>query len=78
MKSIDIKSLLIGILGTAMVLVLFGFSLTPKYQIACMANKCLVTNTSTGKSKILKYFGEIDVPEKISDAYFKIGAEANH
>ena len=41
MKSIDVKSLIIGILGTALVFVLMGFTFSTndsKYQMACGAS----------------------------------------
>ena len=40
MKSIDIKSLLIGILGTALVMVLMGqSSMQKKYDVECFQDK---------------------------------------
>ncbi len=55
MKSIDIKSLLIGILGTALVMVLMGVTHKKgSYQIACMGSGCYLLNTNTGIVKVLK------------------------
>ena len=52
MKSIDIKSLLIGILGTALVMVLMGVAHSKgKYQLECYAKDCWVINTNTGYIK---------------------------
>ena len=58
MKSIDIKSLLIGILGTALVMVLMGASNNEKnigkFQASCAVGNrelnvsCLVFDTQTG------------------------------
>ena len=54
MKSIDFKSLLIGILGTALVMVLMGVTHKKgNYQIACSSNTCAVMNTSTGHAKAI-------------------------
>ena len=54
MKSIDFKSLLIGILGTALVMVLMGVIHSKgNYQIACNTEKCHLLNTNTGKVKQL-------------------------
>ena len=54
MKSIDFKSLLIGILGTALVMVLLGVTHSKgNYQIACGSEKCVVLNTNTGVAKQL-------------------------
>ena len=65
MKSIDIKSLLIGILGTALVMALMGVTHKKgSYQIACLADSgCYVLNTNTGVVKkvsgrlVTYYFG---------------------
>jgi len=64
MKSIDFKSLLIGVLGTALVLMLMEFTIETKwfsvrmtkakYQMACGAGNCGVLNTETGVVKVLK------------------------
>ena len=55
MKSIDIKSLLIGILGTALVMVLMGVTHKKgSYQIACMGSGFYLLNTNTGIVKVLK------------------------
>ena len=76
MKSIDFKSLLIGILGTALVLVLSGLSLSTKYQLSC-GNKCMVMNTSTGKTKIVRLFEKGYKPDSsIEHAFFGLGVEA--
>ena len=40
MKSIDIKSLLIGILGTALVMVLMGLSSSDKNQVIQIIENC--------------------------------------
>ena len=54
MKSIDIKSLLIGILGTALVMVLMGVTHSKgNYQIACSNDGCRILNTNTGVVKSL-------------------------
>ena len=54
MKSIDIKSLLIGILGTALVMVLMGAThKKANYQIVCFGNNCAVMNTSTGHARAI-------------------------
>ena len=42
MKSIDIKSLLIGILGTALVMVLMGLSSSDKNQVIQIIENCEV------------------------------------
>ena len=60
MSSIDLKSMIIGILSCAMIFILMGFSIgsNQKYQIACGSNKvgsCLLLNTQTGKTKFLDY-----------------------
>jgi len=55
MKSIDVKSLIIGILGTALVMVLMGVThKRNNYQLACATRNCAVINTSNGKVKILE------------------------
>jgi len=59
MKSIDFKSLLIGILGTALVMVLMGVTSSGKnFQLACGPGKyrpeCFVMNTKNGHVKLLK------------------------
>ena len=55
MSSIDVKSLIIGILSCALVFMLMGFSIgiNQKYQIACPGQSvgCAVLNTETGISK---------------------------
>ena len=54
MKSIDVRSLLIGILGTALVLVMMGFSISPNYQVICKTGGyCHLLNTQSGVVKIL-------------------------
>ena len=54
MKSIDIKSLLIGILGTALVMVLTGMTHSKgKYQLECSPFGCFLLNTKNGLVKIL-------------------------
>ena len=53
MKLIDVKSLLIGILGTALVVVSIIYLLTPKYQLNCGTN-CMLINTSTGVVKSIQ------------------------
>jgi len=56
MKSIDVKSLIIGILGTALVMVMMGQSSKPesRYDLECFSqNLCVVINTLSGKAKIL-------------------------
>ena len=76
MKSIDIKSLLIGILGTALVFVLSGFSLSTKYQLSC-GPECMVMNTSTGKTKEVRLFEKGNkASSRIEHAYFGLGVEA--
>ena len=42
MKTIDIKSLLIGILGTALVMVLMGLSSSDKNQVIQIIENCEV------------------------------------
>ena len=42
MKTIDIKSLLIGILGTALVMVLMGLSSSDKNQVTQIIENCEV------------------------------------
>ena len=59
MKSIDIKSLLIGILGTALVMVLMGVKHDiRRYQLACKHDNrggdCYVMDVRTAKTKILR------------------------
>ena len=55
MNSIDLKSLIIGILSCALVFMLMGFSIgtNQKYQIACPGQSvgCAVLNTDIGISK---------------------------
>ena len=55
MSSIDVKSLIIGILSCALVFMLMGLSIgtNQKYQIACPGQSvgCAVLNTETGISK---------------------------
>ena len=70
MKSIDIKSLLIGILGTALVMVLMGstFPSKGKYSVACVGEwytSCLLTNVETGVTKRFEPEDE-DVEGRIS------------
>lgn len=59
MKSIDIKSLLIGILGTALVMVLMGASgVGGKYQLSCSPTgqnwKILCASFDTNRGKIVQ------------------------
>ena len=69
MKSIDVKSLIIGILGTALVMVLMGVNHNnSKYQITCNANSvvsgagnCLLLNTQSGIVKYLDVLREFDL-----------------
>ncbi len=76
MKSIDFKSLLIGILGTALVLVLSGFSLSTKYQLS-FGDQCMVMNTSTGKTKIVQLLQKGVKPHtSVEHAYFGLGVDA--
>ena len=64
MNSIDLKSLMIGILSCALVFMLMGLSegSNQKYQIFCGASlgTCSLLNTETGISKIIlpKHLGE--------------------
>ena len=56
MKSIDFKSLIVGILGTALVAVLLGAASvgTAKYVLTCPSKKdCFLTNTNSGIDKFL-------------------------
>ena len=59
MKSIDIKSLLIGILGTALVMVLMGVTHSKSnYSVICPnmpSSECWIINTRTGVTKLLAY-----------------------
>ena len=61
MKSIDFKSLLIGILGTALVMVLMGQSRfeTGRFQSACASEFCLFFDTETGIGIIVNEYGKI-------------------
>ena len=60
MKSIDIKSLLIGILGTALVMVLMGVTHNKnKYQVSC-GSVCILLNTSTGMIKQISSILHVD------------------
>ena len=60
MKSIDFKSLLIGILGTAMVMMLMGVTHKKnKYQISC-GQTCILLNTSTGVIKQVEQIWRVD------------------
>ena len=65
MNSIDVKSLLIGILSCALVFMFIGLSIgtNQKYQIACPGQSigCAVLNTDTG---ISKYFIPKDVTHR--------------
>ena len=65
MNSIDVKSLLIGILSCALVFMFMGLSIgtNQKYQIACPGQSigCAVLNTDTGISKL---FFPKDLPPK--------------
>ena len=58
MKSIDIKSLLIGILGTALVMVLMGASgMGGKYQLSCSNTgqyKMLCSSFDTNQGKVVE------------------------
>lgn len=51
MKSIDIKSLLIGILGTALVMVLMGLSKVGenRWQTSCSDRFCVLFDTKEGQ-----------------------------
>ena len=70
MKSIDIKSLLIGILGTALVMVLMGVTHKKgNHQIACTNSTCAVMNTSTGHAKA--------ITRSAGSGQFKWGMDAN-
>ena len=57
MKSIDVKSLLIGILGTALLMVLMGQTNKKNeiglYQLSCGGEECVVINSKTGRAKYL-------------------------
>ena len=54
MKQIDVKSLLIGILGTALVMVLMGVTHNKgNYQVVCLRGQCLMWNTTSGVTRIL-------------------------
>ena len=59
MNSIDLKSLMIGILSCALVFMLMGLSLgsNGNYQLFCLANSshCAVLNSDTGVTKRLKF-----------------------
>ena len=57
MKLIDIKSLLIGILGTALVMVLMGVAHKKgHYQLECGSqNYCAIMNTTNGQIRFLGY-----------------------
>ena len=67
MKSIDIKSLLIGILGTALVMVLMGQSSMSghgRYSLSCLGNKsgngsCFILDTI--KQEIVGKVNALDV-----------------
>jgi|AACY02.7.fsa_nt_gi hypothetical protein len=79
MKSIDVKSLLIGILGTALVMVLMGLTHSSKgeYSPWCLGPSkqfeyCYLTNLETGVTKHLswprekhKLWGEEDLNMRI-------------
>ena len=74
MKSIDIKSLLIGILGTLLVIACAGASTSVKinsgvvglYQATCGSkpHDCIVVNTSTGQ-----IVGKINTSDVKTNAY---------
>ncbi len=69
MKSIDVKSLLIGILGTALVIVLMGVTHNKEnYQVTCVGGQCLLWNTTNGVTRIL---GLKDHPTKPQQKYAK-------
>ena len=55
MNSIDLKSLIIGILSCSLVFMLMGLSLgsNGKYQLTCSSNTCSVLNSDTGVTKKL-------------------------
>ena len=58
MNSIDVKSLLIGILSCALVFMLMGLSLgsNANYQLFCDGSGgCSVLNSDTGVTKSLKF-----------------------
>ena len=55
MKSIDNKSLLIGILGTALVMVLMGLSSSDKNQVIQIIENCEV------QSKLLPHHKQLSV-----------------
>ena len=59
MSSIDVKSLIIGILSCALVFMLMGLSLgsNGRYQLFCIANSghCAVLNSDTGVTKRVKF-----------------------
>ena len=69
MKSIDFKSLLIGILVTLLLVILSSFSLSPKYQLSC-GPPCMVMNTSNGVVKSV--WGD-----KASDTFHPLGMRAD-
>ena len=56
MKLIDVKSLIIGILGTALVMVLMGHTVSghlektdfPHFSIGCTSSDCFVIDTTNG------------------------------
>ena len=62
MKSIDIKSLLIGILGTALVMMLMGQTRfnTGRFQTACASQWCIFYDTETGIGNLINVNGKID------------------
>ena len=62
MKSIDVKSLLFGILGTALVMVLMGFTFMTSYNIDCDDGLCYVINTNTGVVKVISLQNQNIVP----------------
>ena len=58
MNSIDLKSLIIGILSCSLVFMLMGLSLgsNGRYQLFCIArtSSCALLNVETGVTKVLK------------------------
>ena len=76
MKSIDIKSLLIGILGTALVMVLMGQSRVTenRWQTSCSdSGRCVVFDTIKGKFHGMVFTANIkNNPRQLIDSKYHI------
>jgi len=73
MKSIDFKSLLIGILGTALVMVLMGQSRVAenRWQTSCSdSGRCVVFDTIDGKFHGMVFTANIKTNRQLIDSKY--------